>query len=76
MANLAIIKTDRHAKALNARDRFLKSHPKLKGFQRKIDERLNKAGSDHNRLVMINNWMMDWFFELDRKLQSLMGKQS
>ncbi|MBI4963004.1 MAG: DUF3135 domain-containing protein [Desulfomonile tiedjei] len=75
MAHLSIIKTEQHAKALNARDRFLKSHPGLRPFQRKIDERLKKAGSDHNRLVVIHNWMMDSFFELNRQLHRLAGEQ-
>ena len=73
MAHLSVIRTDQHAKALKARDRFLRSHPELREFQRKIDERLKKASSDHNRLVIIHNWMMDSFFELDRKLQNLAG---
>jgi len=74
MAHLAVIRDEQHARALAARDRFLKLHPELKGFQRKIDEKLRKAGNDHNRLVMIHNWMMDSFYELFRKLQFLVGK--
>lgn len=74
MAHLAVIRNERHAKALRARDRFLKLHPELRGFQRRIDETLRKAGSDHNRLVLIHNWMMDSFFELFGKLQTVVGK--
>ena len=76
MAYLATIRNEQHAKALLARDRFLKLHPELRGFQRRIDDKLRKAGSDHNRLVLIHTWMMDSFFELFRKLRSLVNEMN
>lgn len=76
MAHLVTIRNEQHARALLARDRFLKRHPDLRGLQRRIDDKLRKAGSDHNRLVLINTWMMDSFFELFRKLQSLVSEMN
>ena len=75
MANLFIVKTERQANALKTRDRFLREHPELREFQRRLDARLNGAGSDHNRLVLIHELMMDSFGDLNRKLQSAVAAQ-
>ncbi len=69
MAHLFSIKTDRQVEALMERDRFLREHPELREFQRRIDDRLRRAGSAHNRLVVIYEMMMDSFLELHMKLQ-------
>lgn len=68
MAHLFSIKNDQQAEALMERDRFLREHPELRDFQRKIDERLRRAGSAHNRRVVIYEMMMDSFWELNAKL--------
>ena len=71
MAHLFSIKNDKQAEALMERDRFLREHPELRAFQRKIDERLRRAGSAHNRLVVIYEMMMESFAELNAKLQEI-----
>ncbi len=73
MAHLFRIKNDKQAEALMERDRFLREHPELRAFQRKIDERLRRAGSAHNRLVVIYEMMMDSFMELNAKLHEVSG---
>ncbi len=75
MGKVISIDSSRSAKALRERDRFLADHPELKPLQREIDEMLRKAGSRHNRLVMIRNLMMDSFFDLNDKLQSMVGNR-
>jgi hypothetical protein len=69
MAHLFSVKNDNQVDALLERDLFLREHPELREFQRKIDERLRRAGSTHNRLVVIYEMMMDSFMELNTKLQ-------
>ncbi len=71
MAHLFSIKNDKQAHALKERDDFLRKHPELREFQRKIDERLRRAGSVHNRFVVIYDMMMDSFRELNAKLQEV-----
>ncbi|MGO9122180.1 MAG: DUF3135 domain-containing protein [Desulfomonilaceae bacterium] len=73
MAHLFSVKNDTQAEALGERDRFLREHPELREFQRKIDERLRRAGSAHNRLVVIYEMMIDSFMELNTKLQEVSG---
>ncbi len=75
MGKVIRIESSRSAKALRERDSFLASHPELKPFQREIDEMLRKAGSRHNRLVMIRNLMMDSFQDLNDRLQSMVGNR-
>ena len=75
MPHLFKINTERHADALKERDRFLSSHPELRAFQKEIDERLKGAATGHNRLVVIHDLMMDSFLEMDRKLQTLLGRR-
>ena len=74
MPKLVSIKTPEHAEALCNRDRFLQSHPELRNLQREIDTQLDKASTDHNRLVVIHDLMMDRFLQLHRKLQSLLRR--
>ncbi len=59
MANLVSITSERHARAVNERDCFLRSHPELMPLQRKIDARLSHAKTEHNRLVLIHEMLMD-----------------
>jgi len=73
MAHLFSVKNDEQAEALLERDLFLRDHPELREFQRKIDERLRRAGSAHNRRVVIYEMMMDSFMELNTKLQEVSG---
>lgn len=73
MAHLFEVNNERHARALKERDRFLSTHPELRGLQKRIDERLKGAATGHNRLVLIHDLMMDSFLEMDRKLQVLLG---
>ena len=75
MTNLVSIKTPEHAEALFRRDLFLQLHPELRGLQREIDKKLGKASTDHNRLVVIHELMMDRFLQLHRKLQSFVSRQ-
>lgn len=71
MSHLSTVKSDEHAKALLERDRFLQDHPELLALQEKIDDRLRKADSSQNRLVVIHDLMMESFFKLDNQLKSL-----
>jgi hypothetical protein len=75
MAKVIPIESSRSARALRERDSFLRKHPELKPLQREIDEMLRKAGSRHNRLVMIRNLMMDSFQDLNDRLQSMVGNR-
>jgi hypothetical protein len=74
MGLLFEVHTERQAKALRERDCFLSSHPELRGFQKRIDDRLKGAATSHNRLVLIHDLMMDSFLEMDRRLQTLLGR--
>ena len=76
MPHLSPIKTRQHAQALKERDQFLSDHPELRDLQKVIDERLEKASSDHNRLIVIHDLMMDALRRLDEKLQSLVCSRS
>ena len=71
MARLVSVESEEHANALKERDRFLDLHPELKMFQAEIDDRLEKATTDHNRLIVIRELMMESFLNLDRKLQQI-----
>ena len=75
MGKVISIESSRYAKALKERNQFLRNHPELAPLQREIDEKLKKAGSTHNRLVIIRNLMMDSFLEMDEMLQSLVGNR-
>jgi hypothetical protein len=75
MGEVIRIESSRSAKALKERDRFLGKHPELKPLQREVDDMLRKAGSTHNRLVMIRNLMMDSFLDLNDRLQSVAGNR-
>ncbi len=69
MAHLFSINDEKQLEALMERDRLLRERPELREFQKKIDERLRRAGSAHNRLVIIYEMMMDSFRELNSQLQ-------
>jgi hypothetical protein len=71
MSKLHAIKSETMADAVKERDRFLEDHPELQALQREIDQRLNGAETDHNRLVLVSQLMMESFLKLDEKLQSL-----
>jgi len=75
MGEVIRIASSRSAQALKERDRFLGNHPELKALQREVDDMLRKAGSTHNRLVMIRNLMMDSFLDLNDRLQSVAGNR-
>jgi hypothetical protein len=72
MANLVSITSGRHAQALKERDRFLNAHPQLEPLQRKIDHRLGNAKTEHNRLVLIHEMMMDSVKTLTDSLKLMM----
>jgi len=74
MDHLSAVKSRQHAEALKERDRFLSTHPELENLQKQIDRRLKGATTGHNRLVLIHRLMMDSFIELNKKLQSLIGR--
>ena len=71
MSKLHAIKSETMADAVKERDRFLEDHPELQALQKEIDQRLNGAETDHNRLVLVSQLMMESFLKLDEKLQSL-----
>jgi hypothetical protein len=73
MSKLFAVKTREHAEALLERDRLLFENPKLTSFQRQIDEMLDKAGSDHNRLVVIHNLMIEHMRKLAEELRLLIA---
>jgi uncharacterized coiled-coil DUF342 family protein len=74
MANLFSVKNPNHAEALQRKDRFLSKHPELKELQKRIDDKLDKAATFHNRLVIIHDLMMESFLEMNRRLRSLTGR--
>lgn len=63
-------------KALKARQEFLNSlsgekRKKALEFQKEIYEKLKHAGSQHNRLVLINQMMMDKVAEFGEECEEL-----
>jgi len=46
-----------------------KNRDNLMKLQNKIDEALNKAGNNNNRLVIIKNMMIESLLELSKKYQ-------
>lgn len=74
MRNLSTVKTEGHARALKERDRFLSDHPELGKLQGDIDRKLGTASTEHNRLVIIHDLMMDAFEEMDERLQEMIGR--
>ena len=71
MARLTIVKSSPEAQAIRERDRFLDEHPRLRALQTHIDNKLQTAETDHNRLVLLHKMMMDSFVEMNKKLQRL-----
>jgi hypothetical protein len=74
MSKIHSLRSQELTEALEERERFLSEHPELERLQKDIDRRLKNAASDHNRLVVIHDLMMDSFLELDNKLQALVAK--
>ena len=50
-------------------NQLLAESPHLRKMQEEIDLKLRQAGSQENRLVLVNEMMMDKFQELNQKLQ-------
>jgi hypothetical protein len=75
MGEVIRIESSRSARTLKERDCFLSKHPELKPLQREVDDMLRKAGTTHNRLVMIHNLMMDSLLDLNDRLQSVAGNR-
>lgn len=75
MPKLYTVKSREHAQALMERDRILLEHPELKSFQRRIDDVLDNAGSDHNRLVLIHTLLTDHLRKLAEQLRVLIASQ-
>lgn len=57
---------------LLAREAFLEKNSHLKEFQNEIDNTLRKAGSQHNRNVVIQKIMIDSVQELKKQLEDLL----
>lgn len=74
MSKVRNLRSQKLAEALKERERFLSRHPELRKLQKEIDRRLKNAATDHNRLVVIHDLMMDSFLELDSKLQTLVAR--
>lgn len=74
MSKVHTLRSQELTEALEERERFLNEHPELAKLQEDIDRRLKNAASDHNRLVVIHDLMMDSFLELDNKLQALVAR--
>lgn len=53
------------------RDDFLREHPELRSLQAKIDSKMSGAVSQHNRMVIIHDMMMDSSRLLQEKLDEL-----
>lgn len=51
-------------KAVDERNMFLAEHPDLQTFQDEIEEALKKAGSLHNRNVILSEMMRDYVYKL------------
>ena len=55
-------------KALNE---FLSEHPHLKEMQKEIENELNKAGCQENRLVIMTQIILEFMEKNAKKLRSL-----
>ncbi len=51
--------------------KLLEERPELSPLQERLDLVLKSAGTQHNRLVMINQLMMDSMNDLKSKMESL-----
>jgi hypothetical protein len=60
-------------KARVALRKFLEEYPEFISDQDKINERLKNAGSQHNRMALMNSLMMEKFHELNDTLQTFVG---
>lgn len=52
---------------------YLEENPHLKPYQKKIDEMLSGAASQHNRMVLLDQMMKDKVLELVIELNKLKG---
>lgn len=50
-------------------NRMLEQRPEYKPYQQMIEDKLNRAHTKHNRLVIINEMMMDKLRELHSVLK-------
>lgn len=50
---------------------FLKKHPELRFYQKQLDKTLNKAGSNHNRMVVLGRLINDNVQDLQKQLLKL-----
>jgi len=54
-------------------NKILDERPEFREFQENIETELEKAGSQHNRNVVLQNMMIEKVNELKEKLRELMG---
>lgn len=53
-------------------NKLLRERPELVPLQRKIDEVMRNAGSQHNRLILIKHLMMESVADLNNALKELL----
>lgn len=53
---------------------FLRKNPELKFYQKRVEVTLKKAGSSHNRIVMLNRLIDDNLQNLQKQLLELSKK--
>lgn len=66
-------------KAIKVRKEFLDNLPpdkkeKMLQFQKEIEEKLNKAGNQHNRMIICRQLMMEKLAEFNRQLLEIRNK--
>ena len=54
--------------ALAERERFLKRHPHMKAYQEEIDRVLDKSGTIHDRLSVLEIMMQSNLLEIQKQL--------
>lgn len=64
-----MINTEELFKLKQSLNKFLEEHPHLKSYQDEIEKELDKAGNQHNRLVIINKLLMEKVKELHDALK-------
>lgn len=60
--------------AIKRRNQFIQEHPELRLFQKYIDDTLNKAGNQHNRMAVLEALIIDKRLELHAELVKLQKK--
>ena len=63
--------TKRYFELKQELNKFLEENPHLKELQKEIEEKLDKAGSDHNRMVVIQEMMMESLRDLGDNFKKL-----